>query len=225
MSKTSLADTQRAARIVGLILALGSFFVLGLLGIHSAHENLGNVHSDAQILVQEWGVTLLVLAVLVFWERETLAAIGIRWPGWRDWLAALGALFAIYVFLVVIKLTLHLQISATQLQQVATLPIWLRILLSVTPAICEEILFRGYAITRLAPLVRGPWIAAIISSILFGLAHYGRYGFNATLLLPGVIGFGLAALYVWRRNLVVCMAVHFVIDGLAIVIAPIFMPH
>ncbi len=42
---------------------------------------------------------------------------------------------------------------------------------SITAGICEEVIFRGYAITRLGKLLKNNWIALIISSLFFVLLH------------------------------------------------------
>jgi len=65
---------------------------------------------------------------------------------------------------------------------------------SVTAGICEEILYRGFAIAYLMTLLGVPfWAAALISSVIFGLAHsyQGPTGFLRT----GAVGLALATVY------------------------------
>jgi membrane protease YdiL (CAAX protease family) len=66
--------------------------------------------------------------------------------------------------------------------------------LAITAGICEEFLYRGFAIGALSRLGMAPWGVVVLSSILFGLAHsyQGRGGVLGTSLL-GVV-FGLARL-------------------------------
>ena len=45
------------------------------------------------------------------------------------------------------------------------------VLLAPSAGICEEILFRGFAITRLQSLTRSAWVAVLITSAAFALAH------------------------------------------------------
>lgn len=43
---------------------------------------------------------------------------------------------------------------------------------SVTAGVCEEVIFRGYSIAYLMAVLGAPfWVAAVLSSIVFGFAH------------------------------------------------------
>jgi membrane protease YdiL (CAAX protease family) len=78
--------------------------------------------------------------------------------------------------------------------------------------ICEEIMFRGYFIERVEELTGSMWTAAILSCVLFGLAHASGWGFGAV-FVNAAVGTAYATLYVWRRNLPACMVVHFATDA------------
>lgn len=67
--------------------------------------------------------------------------------------------------------------------------------LAITAGLCEEFLYRGFAIAVLARLGSPAWMAILISSILFGLAHLyqGRGGFFSTLVIGTVFGMGRIA--------------------------------
>ena len=62
--------------------------------------------------------------------------------------------------------------------------------LAITAGICEEFLYRGFAIGALSRLGMAPWGVVVLSSILFGLAHsyQGRGGVLGTSLLGVVFG-------------------------------------
>jgi CAAX protease family protein len=64
--------------------------------------------------------------------------------------------------------------------------------LAVTAGICEEFLYRGFAMAVLARAGLALWATVVLSSLFFGLAHVyqGRAGFVSTLLV-GVV-FALA---------------------------------
>jgi membrane protease YdiL (CAAX protease family) len=64
--------------------------------------------------------------------------------------------------------------------------------LAVTAGICEEFLYRGFAMAVLAQAGLALWATVVLSSLFFGLAHVyqGRAGFVSTLLV-GVV-FALA---------------------------------
>jgi membrane protease YdiL (CAAX protease family) len=92
----------------------------------------------------------------------------------------------------------------------------------VIAPIAEELFFRGFffgALRRwrveLAGHNLGPWIAAVLTGILFGLAHTGSA--SSEYLIPlGFLGFVLC-LVRWRtRSLYPCMALHSANNALAL---------
>jgi CAAX protease family protein len=87
---------------------------------------------------------------------------------------------------------------------------------------CEEFFFRGFVFgalrnipLRLGRFEGGPWIAAVLTGILFGLAHTGSA--SSQYLIPlGFLGFVLC-LVRWRtRSLYPCMALHSANNALAL---------
>jgi membrane protease YdiL (CAAX protease family) len=88
----------------------------------------------------------------------------------------------------------------------------------VTAPIVEEIAFRGYLFAALTTW-RGPWIAALVTAVLFGSAHIASAPLEA---LPALALFGFAAclLFWFTGSLLPCVAVHafnnaLVIGGIA----------
>ncbi len=87
-------------------------------------------------------------------------------------------------------------------------------LMALSPAICEEALFRG-------PILRGlrsrfsPLLAAILTGLLFGLFHL-----DAWRLLPtALLGMGLSGIALAADSVVPAMAAHFVNNACLIVLA------
>lgn len=64
--------------------------------------------------------------------------------------------------------------------------------LAMTAGLCEEFLYRGFAMATLSRMGSPTWIVVLISSILFGLAHLyqGRGGFFSTLIIGTAFGAG-----------------------------------
>jgi len=64
--------------------------------------------------------------------------------------------------------------------------------LAITAGLCEEFLYRGFAMAVLTRLGVVAWVAVLVSSILFGLAHLyqGRGGLVSTMLVGIVLGIG-----------------------------------
>jgi sodium transport system permease protein len=90
-------------------------------------------------------------------------------------------------------------------------PLWLLMMVfAVTPAICEELAFRGFILSGLARGGRLP-LAIGISSLMFGIIHMiPQQAFNAALL-----GLVLGLLAVYSRSLFPAMAFHFCNNAIA----------
>ena len=90
--------------------------------------------------------------------------------------------------------------------------VWLLLMVfAVTPAICEELAFRGFILSGLA---RGGRLAIAvgISSLMFGIIHMiPQQAFNAALL-----GLVLGLLAIYSRSLFPAMAFHFFNNGIAL---------
>jgi membrane protease YdiL (CAAX protease family) len=85
----------------------------------------------------------------------------------------------------------------------------------VVAPICEEFFFRGFLFgvlremnVEVAGRQLGPWLAAVIVGILFGIAHTGSVSSDQYLIPLGFLGFVLC-LVRWRTgSLYPCMALH-----------------
>jgi membrane protease YdiL (CAAX protease family) len=81
--------------------------------------------------------------------------------------------------------------------------------LAITAGVCEEFIYRGFAIAAFSKAGLPLWLVVITSSVLFGLAHayQGRSGIVTTgifgvLLAIGRIGFGsLVPVMMWHAGL------------------------
>jgi membrane protease YdiL (CAAX protease family) len=67
--------------------------------------------------------------------------------------------------------------------------------LAVTAGLCEEFLYRGFAMAVLTRAGLPTWVVILLSAVIFGLAHLyqGRAGFASTLLLGLLFGISRAA--------------------------------
>lgn len=103
---------------------------------------------------------------------------------------------------------------ASQLKDLtdSSLPLWGSILLiALTPAICEELAFRGFILTGFARSKRFG-LAIVFSSIMFGMVHLiPQQVFNATLL-----GLLIGLLAIKSNSLLPCLLFHFTNNALAV---------
>jgi sodium transport system permease protein len=85
------------------------------------------------------------------------------------------------------------------------------LLLAVLPAVCEELAFRGFILGGLRRRFR-PWMAIVLSSLLFALHHFNVFQFLPTFLMGVVLG-----LLAWRSGSVLPgMVFHGLHNGLLI---------
>lgn len=92
-------------------------------------------------------------------------------------------------------------------------------LMIVVVAFAEETIFRGYLILRLRNISHSNLAAVLISSVIFSLGH--SYEGTAGMTTVFFIGSALAVIYLWRKNLVAPMVIHFLQDFVSIILLPL----
>jgi membrane protease YdiL (CAAX protease family) len=203
--------------LVGLLLTFG-FPVLPISRWENEFANVRHLVGYESIW---WALIGSVLLYVRLVERRPLTSIGFRVPRTRDVLIGilagvlmLASLAAIYY---VLFPALHLN-EGQQMNQLIATPFWWRFISVIRAAVGEEVLFRGYAIERLQELTGSRTVAAVLSCAVFSLAHVGPWGWSH-LLIAGFGGVTLTVLYLWRRNLWVNIIAHFIVDGVAVLLA------
>ncbi|WP_226040525.1 CPBP family intramembrane glutamic endopeptidase [Natrinema sp. DC36] len=97
---------------------------------------------------------------------------------------------------------------------------WLILLLGVLPIIAffEEFLFRAalIGVPAAAGFGLSPWLLAVGSSIAFALGH-GMQG-SVGIVVTGLLGFVLAAVYIATGSLLVVVVAHYLINALEFVV-------
>lgn len=214
----TLLAGHRASAVVGLVVAFGWTYLL----LGRSHD-LANIHNDVVTIVAEWAVVVFLVVIAFGIQKRTLADFGLRAFGWRELLMMLGALIGSYVVVGVISRFVSMPTSSLGVRNLVSVPWSIKIGLVFTAAICEEFMYRGFGIEELAGLTGSLWLAGLLSWLAFSMAHVDRYGLNMSLIIPAVVGAFLTLLYLWRRNLPVCMFLHGTIDGLSILLVPLLL--
>ncbi|MGH2876965.1 MAG: CPBP family glutamic-type intramembrane protease [Solirubrobacteraceae bacterium] len=225
--------TAPAAVVLGLILGELSALIVDLIA-HAGGSSLSHP-SPAANIIADITFDLCFVAVALSLTgygprsgRSRTQQLGYRRVGARRAIGAfvLGAL-AYYVLTAIYA-------SALSLHQKDKLPselgvthstaalIAAAVFVCAIAPICEELFFRGFIFgalrnlpMRLGRVDLAPWIAAILTGILFGLAHLGSA--PAEYLVPlGFLGFVLCMIR-WRTgSLYPCMALHSANNALAL---------
>lgn len=206
---------ERLMAGMGLVLAFGFVLRKALFGTS------GNLSQEPLVTIAVQWCTLGIVAVIAFQGLKFRSGeLGLRALKPLDWLLIPVTLI---VAMVVAGIVSRLVASSglTQVANLLALPLLTRVLLAVTAGICEEFLFRGYGISVLTRFVGNRWLAGFLSLVAFTLAHAGLFGWTTALLVPGILGLILTLLFLLRRNLIIGMIVHVLIDGISLVLAPL----
>ncbi len=212
-----------------LIAPLLAFSLLGSL--KPAHQALSQHHIRQYLVTLAWE---WILAALVLWGirmrgtplRQLLGARRSTLRDWRDdiifaagfWIASVMILMAIGILL---KLA-HLPTPQKALAQLApqnALELLLWILLSISAGICEELTFRGYLLQQFSRAGRSLWFGAIVSSLLFGIAH-GYEGASGMIAIT-IFGVLFCLLTITRGSLrpgIMAHAWHDIFSGIALML-------
>jgi membrane protease YdiL (CAAX protease family) len=202
------------ATIAGLLLALGAPSLLAYFR-RSEKNSRGK---QLRRLTMAWACCLVLLALVLCWEQRPLASIGIATGNHVAWLggAALGLIMLVLSIVGVIQARrMGKEDNSEGLTQLVEMPLWFRCAVPLTAGITEEIMFRGYPISRLYELTGNLWLAALIPLAVFTLAHLGSWSWNH-LVGVALAGTLLTGLYLWQRDLIACMIAHALIDSVLI---------
>jgi membrane protease YdiL (CAAX protease family) len=226
LPRSRVARWRPSAAVAAIAIALvASQLAAGGLVLAAGGDHAPDAVGAGALVVAD----LVILSVVVLFarrgaERLTRATLGVRrtrlWP-------AVGWMLAIYFGVVATQALWLIVMAATgavgggghdATTHLAT-PVALLVLLgaAVTAPIVEEISFRGYLFPALTRW-RGPWLAAVITALLFGAAHALVY---PPLLLPLMVAFGFGAclLFWFTGSLLPGIALHALNNALVVSIA------
>jgi uncharacterized protein len=211
--ETAVAPEPRAARwrppvaaavvvaglVVGQLVALGVILVAG---------DTDAVMAGAFVLADLVLVAIIVGSAARGSERLTAATLGVRrtrfWRavGWTlaIWVGVL-ALEALWAALVGGFSNVEEDPGITERELILIL-----FAIAVVTPIAEELAFRGYLFPALTRW-RGPWIGALLTALLFGVAHVVSSPVEAIPALA-VFGFGACLLFWFTGSLLPCVGLH-----------------
>jgi len=87
------------------------------------------------------------------------------------------------------------------------------LVIAVTPAICEEFIFRGGLQRTLLRWMKNPHVAIWTSAIIFSAIHFQFFGFFPRMFLGAAFGY----IYFWTGNLWYTAFAHFINNGYAVI--------
>jgi membrane protease YdiL (CAAX protease family) len=214
--------TRSGPTIATLLLALGGPPLLTIVGRHTLGDSPTVVWA-LPLDLAFWAMLAVVLWVVVRVERQPLASIGLHRPRWSTLAWALVLLVGISFLIVpaVMRLVHAAGLPGYEsgLARLMRLPAWYRVFLAVSAGVVEEVLYRGYAVERLAALTGSHWRGGALAVGVFTLAHVPAWGIG-----PLPVFFAASAVatafYLWQRDLVALMIAHALGDAIGLVWLP-----
>lgn len=186
-----------------------------------------------RLLVLEWGLAILAAVIWLAAPGVDAAAVGLAWP--RHWPGPVTWLLVVLVVGFVLASTRALRSGAlldiTAARRagegrharppghaaLAVLPRTvgerrLFTVVGVTAGVCEEWLYRGFFLAVVAAVGGGlpSWVLVLGAAGAFGLAH--AYQGRAGIVSTGLLGGGMAVMYLQTGSLLLPVVLHALID-------------
>jgi membrane protease YdiL (CAAX protease family) len=208
----NMVKKPRSLAIVGAALALG----LPVLFVFSF-----KAPDSSDWLIPRQIVWWSIAALVVFWalrvEKLSWSSLDIRKTNAKSILwafaIALVTIFTIGLSYSVLIPALGGDSDPARMQELASRPIPMLLLLSLTAGVVEEWLFRFYAINRLHFLSNSKWLASLVAGVVFIILHAPSWGF--THLIPvSLVAVIFTLYYWWRRDFWSSALAHILTDAI-----------
>lgn len=207
--------------LVGLVVALVGPMAVGELVLFPLTAEFSGLAEIPFWIGHLWLSLAVLLAIVVYWERESLASIGVAQPTLVDAGIGIGG----FVVGVIVFAALEPLLAMAGLQNpnsgqaLLSQPLPIVLASAISAGIVEEVLFRGYPIERLTELTGNVLLAAAIPLAIFTAIHVPLWGIGATLQI-GAWSVVVTGVYLWRRTLVAPIIMHLLNDIVGFVILP-----
>lgn len=214
------------------------FLLIVLLGYPALSIVMGTIGNTdpAEVtskVMQVYLPTLFIQMVLIaslWWvlyrSRTRFAEIGFARKdiNWSNVISAIIFFVGAWGLMIVIKSSILRsgyipETDFFRLMPATALEAFLWTFLSAGAAFSEEMIFRGFIITRLQRITGQFWIGAVLGSLAFSMGHL--YQGLAGVLLTFIYGMLFAGLFAARRSVFPCVVAHFLQD--IIVLGVLFM--
>ena len=214
-----VSPASRAWTYAGLAIAL-----FGTPAVVILFKVVGFTRADfGATVVRE--LIILALVAILFWiirarEKLPLSSIGFKRKKFVPTLLwALAAMLAFGVGIAACLIVFPLIGLSYGSSSGPAVPIGVSLLLYARAGIAEEVFYRGYAIERIEALTANRAIAAVVPLLIFASGHFSQG--IAGILITLVIGAIATAIYLWKRNLVILILAHFMVDFIPNVLIPL----
>lgn len=209
----------RPAQAIGVLIALGGSAVI-VFARQFGLEPSTVFDQRLMSTVAWWGLVILLFAWVATAEQQPVGSIGFP----RLSPASIGWGFAAAVGLIVVLNGLEFFLPPSKVEGdpggLLTLPLWMRLVLVLSSAVSEEVIFRGYPMTRLKELTGWTWLAVALPLAAFILLHFPSGGL-LNVIETSIGGVVFTGLFLWRKDLWSNITAHFAVNLIALVVQPL----
>ena len=179
------------------------------------------LHEAALSILVQW-VTSGIIAVIAFrWLRLNRTELGLRVPRLLDWPIALATLVVGMVAAGVVSSVFPAPDSAKSfVKTIISLPIDLHCGWLSPPVFAKNFCLQDSGLLVLTRFTGHRWLSGLLSLAAFTVAHAGLFGWTSSLLTPCVLGLFLTLLFLLRKNLIIGMVVHALVDTIGLILVP-----
>lgn len=217
MQDRQATPTVAAAAFCGIVLLLVRFFMNFAMPQPSGFRGFAVLAVVTQLVVI-LTPALLMTVMLTSNPRQTLL---LRWPAWFSLPAAAALAVVIHPAVRMLQaMVMHLYPVSEEVTQalggidamLRETPFWqLVLIIAVTPAICEELAFRGFILSGFRHLGH-KWRAIFYSALFFGVSH----SILQQSIIATIVGLVIGYLAVQSGSLVPGMLFHLVHNTLGV---------
>ena len=208
--------------------ALGIFFGMGasFSELPLQEQELGIAELNRTVFFPALGIRALgclaIIALIVRSRMQTAASLGLHRDRWRGNIGVgVGSTVAVYLSILVTAPILWLlwpdmwKLMEENAQRILTLVPKLHplgfVAVSLAVGLYEEILFRGFLMTRLRRAT-GSWaIAVIVSTAIFAALHLADQTAPAVVWVT-VLSLVFSLVTIWRKSIIPAIVGHFLFD-------------
>ena len=213
----------RTTTAIGILLAiLGYLFVLSIQNLSALSKRISEPSLTWLGLVLIWLIVISLLIIVRLGESRPFSSIGFKSISGKEMLLAIGigVILSLAVPLLTVAASYLIPSKGDVLREVAFAAPWSLILASIiTAAVAEEIVFRGYLIERISEVTTKRWIGVVVSVVAFTLPHTLSWNLAHAITVVLPLGLIMSYLFLWKRNLLFNIIIHFVIDLPLVVMA------
>ena len=175
------------------------------------------------IIISQWGLFFLCsLGFMVYFKINIRECLTLHNPGARNLIVCFLLTPFCFSGVVLLSLLLHrMGLSAPEVETVDLMAsltnnygfLGSLLLISVTPAICEEVFFRGLVLSGLRREY-SPKACILIQALMFGVAHFSLFRFAGT----AIMGAALTLVLFRTRSLICTIMMHMIFNGLSCIL-------